>query len=95
MSCLNSLSMFSASLPDMMRADDIWWSRPPLASSHSTVAQHLTILSPISSVIAHAASRARADASFVLIIIIGSMAAFWGPKQVNIAPNTLRELLKA
>jgi hypothetical protein len=44
-------------------------------------------------VIAHAASRARADASFVLNM--GCMAAFWAPKQVDIVRDTLRGLHKA
>ena len=55
-------------------------------------------LARINGVIAHAAARARADASFVLNI--GCMTAFWGPKQVDTTRRTFerlketRELLK-
>ena len=59
-------------------------SQPTLSiATYHTVAR-------IDGVSAHAAARARADASFVLGI--GCMTAFRGPKQVDTARSTLQKL---
>jgi len=67
--------MFSTSLPDMTRAEGAWCSRLCLVSFAANLEHsNLPHCARISGVIAHAAARARADASFV--VNVGFMAAF-------------------
>ena len=93
---LHSPSMCSASLPDMSRAEGAWCDRLCLVY-FAAIHEHSNLPLPraraqarVHGVIAHAAARARADASFVLGI--GCMTAFRGPKQVDIARRTLQRL---